>query len=320
VSTEAGAPDHERAASRVDPVAITGHHSSVPVSRFTIAADGIELAAEGFGDPAATPVVLLHGGGQTRHSWRTTATRLQATGWYAVTVDLRGHGESGWSSDGDYGIDRFADDVLHVVDHLGKPPVLIGASLGGLASLAALGRVPELALGLVLVDSSPFYQPSGAAAIRQFMRSHSQRGFASLEAAADAVAEYLPHRRRPANHDGLRKNLRRVDGRYFWHWDPAFIPADEIVARNAAIDPVRLGAAACRLQVPTLLMRGGESDVLTEEDAAQFLRLVPHAEFATAADARHMVVGDDNGVFNQVVGDFLDRRVRPSQELLSRVA
>ena len=302
----------------LDPADIAGHRASMPVARFTIATDGVSLAAEGFGDPAATPVVLLHGGGQTRHAWRTTAAKLQVAGWYSVTVDLRGHGESDWSPDREYGIDRIADDVIHVVDHLGKAPILIGASLGGLASLAALGRIPELALGLVLVDSSPFYQPSGAALVRQFMRSHSERGFASLEEASDAIAEYLPHRRRPVNHDGLQKNLRRVDGRYFWHWDPYFIPTEEIVQRRAVIDPVHLGAAACRLRVPTLLVRGGESDVLMEEDAAQFLRLVPHAELATVAGARHMFVGDDNGVFNQVVGDFLDRRVRPFQELLIR--
>lgn len=320
MSTEAGAPRRGTTKSCVAPAALAGRPASMPVQRFTVATDGLSLVAEGYGDPAATPIVLLHGGGQTRHSWGSAAARFEAEGWYAVTVDLRGHGDSDWSPDRDYGVDRFADDIIHVVDHLGRPPILIGASLGGLASLAALGRAPELALGLVLVDSSPFYQPSGAALIRQFMRNHSVKGFASLEEASAAIAEYLPHRRRPANQDGLRKNLRRVDGRYFWHWDPAFIPAEEIVQRNAVIDPVHLGAAACRLRVPTLLVRGGESDLLTEEDAEQFLRLVPHAELATVAGAHHMVVGDDNGVFNQVVGDFLDRRVRPAQELLSRVA
>ena len=289
------------------------------VSSLRVPARDVTLAADGFGDPDATPVVLLHGGGQTRHSWRTAASDLAAAGWYAVTVDLRGHGESGWSADGVYGLDRFVDDVIQVVEYLGRPPVLIGASLGGNAALGALGHIPELALGLVLVDVSPFLQPEGASRIRQFMTAHSADGFGSLDEVADAIAEYLPHRRRTGNLEGLRKNLREVDGRYFWHWDPAFManPTDQVVQRNTLIDPVRLGAAATLLRVPTLLVRGGESDVLSVQDAVQFLGLVPHAEFATVAGAHHMVAGDDNAVFQEVLGDFLDRRIRSRQQLLN---
>ena len=289
-------------------------------SPLTIPAGDLTLTADGFGDPDATPIVLLHGGGQTRHSWDATAARLGAGGWYAVTADLRGHGQSGWSPDGVYSLDSFVDDVVHIVEHLGRPPVLIGASLGGNASLGALGRIPELALGLVLVDVSPFLQPAGTSRIREFMTSRSADGFASLREVADAVAEYLPHRPRPSNLDGLRKNLREVDGRYFWHWDPAFManPRDEVVQRNTLIDPVRLGAAATLLRVPTLLVRGGESDVLSVEDAVQFLGIVPHAEFATVDGAHHMVAGDDNAVFEEVLEDFLERRIRSRQRLLGQ--
>ncbi|HEY1969336.1 MAG TPA: alpha/beta hydrolase [Pseudonocardia sp.] len=292
----------------------------MPVSQLKIPANGVALAADGFGDPTATPVVLLHGGGQTRHSWRATAAGLEAAGWYALTVDLRGHGQSGWSPDGVYSLERFVDDVIKVVEHLGRPPVLIGASLGGNASLGALGHIPELALGLVLVDVSPFLQPDGTSRIRQFMTAHSAEGFGSLHEVADAIAEYLPHRPRPNNLDGLRKNLREVNGRYFWHWDPAFManPTDHVVQRNTLIDPVRLGAAATLLRVPTLLVRGGKSDVLSIQDAVQFLGLVPHAEFATVAGAHHMVAGDDNAVFEEVLSDFLDRRVRSRQQLLNQ--
>jgi pimeloyl-ACP methyl ester carboxylesterase len=150
------------------------------------------------------------------------------------------------------------------------------------------------------------------------MTARSADGFASLDEVADAIAEYLPHRPRPGNLDGLRKNLREVDGRYYWHWDPAFMasPMDQAVQRNTLIDPVRLGAAATLLRVPTLLVRGGESDVLSVQDAVQFLGLVPHAEFATVEGAHHMVAGDDNAVFEQVLADFLDRRVRSRLKML----
>jgi pimeloyl-ACP methyl ester carboxylesterase len=291
----------------------------VGASALKIPAGDVTLAADAFGDPADPPVVLLHGGGQTRHSWGATASDLGSAGWYAVTVDLRGHGESGWSPDHVYGLDRFSGDVVRVVEYLGRPPVLIGASLGGNAALAALGHYPELALGLVLVDVSPFLQPAGASRIRDFMTARADAGFGSLEEVADAVAAYLPHRRRPRNLDGLRKNLRRANGRWYWHWDPAFLrePTDQPVQRDPLIDSARLGAAASSLRVPTLLVRGGESDVLSEGDAVRFLELVPHAEFATVADAHHMVAGDDNAVFEVVLGDFLDRRIRSRLKLLS---
>ncbi len=152
------------------------------------------------------------------------------------------------------------------------------------------------------------------------MVSHAEDGFGSLEDAADAVAAYVPHRPRPRNLDGLRKNLRLQDGRWFWHWDPAFMgsPTDQAVQRDQLIDPARLGAAASSLRLPTLLVRGGESDVLSVGDAVRFLELVPHAEFASIAGAHHMVAGDDNAVFEDVLGDFLERRVRSRLRLFDQ--
>ncbi|BBY93327.1 peroxidase [Mycobacterium gallinarum] len=287
-------------------------------STLRIPAGDITMAVDAFGDPSDPPVVFLHGGGQTRHSWKSSAADLGGQGWYGLTVDLRGHGDSDWSPDGRYGMDRFAGDVVSLVDFLGSPPVLVGASLGGNASLAAIGGRPDLALGLVLVDVSPFLQPSGTSRIREFMVSHAETGFGSLEEAADAVAAYVPHRPRPRSLDGLRKNLRLRDGRYYWHWDPAFMgsPEDQAVQRNQLIDPASLGAAASSLRLPTLLVRGGESDVLSVEDSVRFLELVPHAEFATVVGAHHMVAGDDNAVFEEVLGDFLERRVRSRLRIL----
>jgi pimeloyl-ACP methyl ester carboxylesterase len=285
--------------------------------QITIDAGDVSLRADAHGDPNAIPVVLLHGGGQTRGSWGATAADLAEKGWYALTVDLRGHGDSGWSPDHGYGLDRFADDVAQIVRHLGRPPVLVGASLGGNAALAALGHRADLAAGLVLVDVSPFLQPRGTGRIRDFMTSRPD-GFGSLEEVADAVAEYLPHRPRPKNVNGLRRNLREVDGRWFWHWDPAFMRSanDEAVQRDTLVDPARLGAAATSLRVPTLLVRGGESDVLSVEDVRHFLELVPHAEFFSVAGAHHMVAGDDNAIFAHVLGDFLERRVRARLDVL----
>lgn len=285
----------------------------------TIPGRDVELVADVFGDPEGIPVVLLHGGGQTRHSWRDTGRELAASGWRVISVDQRGHGDSSWSPDGHYDLNRFADDVVSIVDAVGRPPVLVGASLGGNAALAALGRSPELALGLVLVDVAPFLKREGQDRILRFMTA-SPDGFSGVEEAADAVAAYLPHRPRPDDLDGLRRNLRERDGRLYWHWDPAFLghSTDDAVPRKTLADPVRLGAAAITLRVPTLLVRGAVSDIVGLDEARGLLSLVPHVEFCEIAAAHHMVAGDENTVFGAVLDDFLDRRIRARQELLSR--
>ncbi|AWK76281.1 alpha/beta hydrolase (plasmid) [Rhodococcus oxybenzonivorans] len=291
---------------------------AVDATRMRIPSGDVTLVADAFGDPGDIPVVLLHGGGQTRHSWRDTAAALAKAGWYAVAVDQRGHGESGWSSDRRYDLQRFAADVVSVADHIGRPPVLVGASLGGNAALSALGRYPELALGLVMVDVSPFLQPKGRERILGFMTGYPA-GFASLDEVADAVAAYLPHRPRPRNLEGLRKNLRERDGRLFWHWDPELMrrQTDDAVQRDVLLDPARLGAAANSLRIPTLLVRGAESDVLSQQDARRFLELVPHVDFREVAGAHHMVAGDDNTAFGSVLDEFLQQRIRRRYELLA---
>ena len=287
-----------------------------------IPAEGVSLAADVFGQRSDPPVVLLHGGGQTRHSWRRTARRLADHGWYALSVDLRGHGDSGWSPDGDYSLDRFVADVPAVRRILDQPPVLVGASLGGLSALGALGLDPDVGSSLVLVDVSPFLQPKGAGRINAFMRA-APEGFASLEEAADAAAAYLPHRKRPKDVSGLRKNLRLTDGRWFWHWDPALIfpPGGRKASRRFDEAGVaRMSRVAADLRLPTLLVRGGQSDVLSREDALRFLELVPHADYCDVAGAHHMVTGDDNAVFDERILDFLQHRVRPRLELAADLA
>jgi len=275
--------------------------------------DGNRLAADVAGDPSHPPAILLHGGGQTRHSWGTTLEALADKGWRAYAVDLRGHGDSDWAADGDYTLDAFAGDVLAITRVLDEPPALVGASLGGLASLAAIGERPgeRVARALVLVDVAPRTEAAGRDRIGAFMAEHMNDGFASLDDVADAIQRYNPHRPRPTNLAGLEKNLRkRADGRWYWHWDPAFIGGrlggpDE--TRASLIEPVRLQDAARALTVPTLLVRGRVSDLLSEEGARELLELVPHAEMVDVAGAGHMVAGDRNDLFNDAVVGFLER-------------
>jgi pimeloyl-ACP methyl ester carboxylesterase len=276
-------------------------------------ADGVMLTAD-VGGPADGPtVVLLHGGGQTRHSWAATWRTLATDGWRAWSVDLRGHGDSDWPGDGDYSLDGFADDVVAITRALPEPPILVGASLGGLSSLVAVAESPVqagTARALVLVDVAHRIEIGGRERIGEFMRGHLG-GFADLEEAADAIAAYNPHRPRPTDLSGLAKNLRlRDDGRWHWHWDPRFVDgkfgsADE--TRASVIDPGRLEHAVDVLEVPVLLVRGRSSDLLSEEGARDFLARVPHAEFADVAGAGHMVAGDRNEIFNRAILTFLTR-------------
>lgn len=267
------------------------------------AADGIHLAAESWGDPAGPPVILLHGGGQTRHSWQGTARRLAGHGWYVLATDQRGHGDSDWAPDGQYHLDDYVDDLHRIVAKLDRAPVLVGASLGGLVGLLGEGeRQAEFLRALVLVDIVPRVEQRGEQHVRHFMAGNP-RGFATLEEAADAVASYLPHRPRPQDASGLERNLRLRDGRYYWHWDVRMLQS---FARGAPLRD-RLDAAARALTLPTLLIRGQISDVVSPQGAREFLAAVPQAQFVEVPGAGHMVAGDNNDVFTEAVLDFLRR-------------
>ncbi len=272
---------------------------------FRFDAGAVRLAGDRWaGDEVAHPtVILLHGGGQTRHSWKRTAQRLADDGRPVVALDARGHGDSDWHPDHDYALDGFVDDLVAFVRTLDRPPVLVGASLGGMTSLAAVGEHPELARGLVLVDIVVQVEPAGVDRIRSFMTAHPD-GFGSLDEVADAIAAYNPLRPRPRNLDGLRKNVRlRDDGRWYWHWDPAFMRIDDEPQRH--VSPERLRAAADRVTIPTLIVRGLRSDVVSDEGMADALRRMPTARAADVAAAGHMVAGDDNDVFASTLESFL---------------
>ncbi|NMH98196.1 alpha/beta fold hydrolase [Pseudonocardia acidicola] len=278
-------------------------------------AGGITLAADRWDPPSGTPsngtVLLLHGGGQTRHSWRTTGRALAGAGWSTYALDARGHGDSGWAADGDYSMDALVADLRAVVTALDVQPVLVGASLGGSTALLAEGEGCGLARGIVLVDVTPRIEPEGVAEIMAFMRS-GLGGFASLEDAADAVAAYNPHRPRPASTDGLRKNLRLREGRWYWHWDPRFVDGRDEPSRERPDDEHRsrrAREAARRISVPTLLVRGVRSRVVSEASAAELRALIPHSEQIDVSGAGHMVAGDDNDVFSGGLRRFLEERV-----------
>jgi pimeloyl-ACP methyl ester carboxylesterase len=164
------------------------------------------------------------------------------------------------------------------------------------------GLVPA-STALVLVDIAHRSEAAGVQRIIDFMTGNPD-GFASIAEAADVVAAYMPHRPRPTNHDGLARNLRLgEDGRYRWHWDPAFMGEDRRPRSSSQVD-IFTGHARM-LRLPVLLVRGRMSDVVSEETAHEFLQLVPHAQYVDVQDAHHMVAGDRNDAFTPPVVAFL---------------
>jgi pimeloyl-ACP methyl ester carboxylesterase len=267
---------------------------------------GLRLAADVAGDGQRGAVMLAHGGGQTRHAWAAAVDRLADRGWRAISLDLRGHGQSAWSPDGDYAIARFAEDLVDVAAQIGGRPHLIGASLGGMAGLAVESQVaPGTFASLTLVDIVPRSDPEGVARIMGFMGANVETGFASLDEAADAIAAYLPHRPRRTDLSGLRKNLRLgADGRWRWRWDPAFVTG--MGPRRTAAAEGHAQAAWETIPLPVHLIRGRMSELVSSQAAESFVAALPNAVFTDVAGAGHMVAGDRNDAFLDAAITFLE--------------
>jgi pimeloyl-ACP methyl ester carboxylesterase len=273
--------------------------------------EGLNLVADVRGDPRAWPVLFLHGGGQTRHAWGKTAENVASAGWRSLTLDLRGHGDSDWAANGDYSFTAFGADCIAVVDQLGCPPVLVGASLGGMSAMLAEGTSDRtVSCGLVLVDIAPKTNPEGVQRVRRFMESGVD-GFDSLEQAAAAIAAYTPQRVRRMNPQGLMKVLRERDGRWYWHWDPRLLNLGrtEVLPREYG---GLLDVAMENIHVPTMLVRGLLSDVITPDGVDDLLTRKPDVDVVEIDGAAHMIAGDQNDAFSAAVVTFLRERIQPA--------
>jgi pimeloyl-ACP methyl ester carboxylesterase len=272
------------------------------INGLTLVADEWNRGADAAADRPT--ILMLHGGGQNRFSWKNTGQILADAGFHVVALDSRGHGDSDRAPDADYDIETLTSDVMQVLDAIDRPVDLIGASMGGLTGILVADEAgPDRVTRLVLVDVVPRFEKNGSARIREFMFS-GLHGFSSLEEAADAVAAYLPHRTKPRSPEGLKKNLRLRDGRWYWHWDPAFMtkPGDDPQLRTEKFEQ-----AAANLTIPVLLIRGKLSDVVSPEGVRHFLDTVPNAEFVELSEAGHTAAGDDNDAFSNVVVTFVTR-------------
>ena len=276
----------------------------VPVTGSQAGAGGAGLATTFF--PSATSrtsLLFAHGFGQTRGAWLQSGRALAAEGYAGLAYDARGHGESARNdADLPYAGDQFADDLIIVAGEQAQPPVLVGASMGGLFGLIAEARWPGLFRAMVLVDITPRWEQAGMQRILGFMTAFPD-GFDSLEHAGDIIAAYLPHRRARKSPNELRELLREgSDGRWRWHWDARLI--DDLV-RDSAQHQDDIAEAARTIRCPVLLISGGRSDLVSARTVEEFQALVPHARHAQLAEATHMVAGDDNDAFTATVLEYL---------------
>lgn len=276
------------------------------------------LVGDSYGHACDPPVLLLHGGGQTRHAWGGAGKALAQRGYHAFIIDMKGHGDSYWDPDGIYTSWSFSEDVDTLLDVTGlgaRGCVVIGASLGGLAALSTSYCQSETCAGVVLVDVTPRLRQDGVNRILDFMAKGQDVGFATLEDAAKAIQAYQPHRVRAeasennaGSLEGLRKNLRFDEKRerYFFHWDPAFLNRTRTVhlSELKTLEYLLMHCAK-NITCPVLLIKGKMTDVVSDEGVEQLRQSVPQARVVELSEAGHMVAGDKNDVFNQSVLDFV---------------
>jgi pimeloyl-ACP methyl ester carboxylesterase len=279
--------------NRLEPVASSARHQ-------WMTGDSVLLVGEEVVTDNAASVLFAHGFGQTRQSWSGAQSALVTDGVGSIAWDMRGHGESGRNAaELHYQAEQFAEDVHLLSKQFKQKPLLVGASMGGLTGMMAQAK-HDIFSALVLVDVTPRWEIAGVARIMAFMNAFPD-GFDSFEHAADVIANYLPQRRERKSSKQLQFLLREHQGRLIWHWDRRML--GEFIEHSEHLqDDIR--EAARQIKVPTLLISGGKSDIVSEQTVADFLQLVPHAEHRSLPDATHMVAGDDNDAFNDILLSF----------------
>ena len=281
---------------------VTFAQDALPQDRY-VTANGLRFHYLEWGDPSSPDVLLLHGFAQTCHSWDFVALSL-CDRFHVVALDQRGHGDSDWAPDGDYTPDTQQEDLHAITQAIGLSNfVLMGLSMGGRNSLTYAANHPEEIRALVIVDSAPETESPGTTRIRSFASQNDELD--SVDAFVERVMAYN-HRRDPQQVRGsIMHNLKQLpNGKWTWKYDKRLRTRD----RNIGRDPEsvrRLWGYVESLSCPTLVVRGGESDVVAEGTASTMHERMPNGSLATVPGAGHLVPGDNPAGFEQAVMAFL---------------
>ena len=258
-----------------------------------------------WGTAGKPPLLLLHGGMQTAHSWDLVAVALKRD-YHVVALDLRGHGDSEWSPDGSYSHLASSRDVFALVQHLGWDKfALMGLSLGGLISLTVAAHEPERLSALVIIDVGPELNKAGVGRILKFTQ-----GPAELDSIDDFIKraiEYNPRRRPEQLRYSLTHNLKQLpNGKWTWKYDRRLGNRGGKGQQPVPTKFDDMWEKVSRVRCPTLIVRGGNSDVLPEEVAQKMVDRIPTSRFVTVPDAGHTVPQDNATGFLAVARPFLE--------------
>jgi len=264
-------------------------------------ASGLSFHYVEWGAPTQPPLLCLHGITQTAHSWDEVATDLAAD-YRVLCFDQRGHGDSDWAPGGDYTRQTQAADLDAITDALGlRQFILAGMSMGGINSITFTARHPEKVRALIIVDVSPEIQVKGVENIRSFIQAPDELD--TFEAFVERAHQFNPRRSLENIRSRLSHNLKQLpSGKWTWKYDKALRAGERSFQASALQnlwDDVRL------IRCPTLIIKGGESDILSAESATKLQAAIPGSRLAIVPGAGHSVMGDNPAAFVGAVRPFL---------------
>ena len=264
-------------------------------------ARGLSFHYVEWGTPAAPPLLCLHGITQTAHSWDEVASDL-ASDYRVLCLDQRGHGDSDWAADGDYTRQTQAADLDAITDalHL-RRFILAGMSMGGINSITFAARHAQKVRGLIIVDVSPEIQVKGVENIRNFIQAPDELD--TFEAFVERAHHFNPRRSMDNIRSRLTHNLKQLpNGKWTWKYDKALRSGERSFQASALQnlwDDVRA------IRCPTLIIKGGESDILSAESAVKLQETISGSRLAVVSGAGHSVMGDNPAGFVGAVRPFL---------------
>ncbi len=263
---------------------------------------GLKFHYVEWGAPSLPALLCLHGITQTAHSWDEVAADL-ASDCHVLCFDQRGHGDSDWAPDGDYSRQTQAADLDALSDALALPPfILAGMSMGGINAITFAARHPEKVRALIVVDVSPEVQARGVEHIRSFIQAPDELD--RFEEFVERAHQFNPRRSLDNIRSRLSHNLKQLpNGKWTWKYDKALRSAERGFQASALLN---LWDDVHAIGCPTLIIKGGESDILSAESAAKLQAAIPHSRLAVVAGAGHSVMGDNPSGFVAAVRGFLE--------------